>query len=77
MANKPSANGNVDIGIMKNDIAYIRDDIAEIKKALQTNYVTRDQFLPVKRIAYGAVSLMSLIVVGAIGAIATLIGKKP
>lgn len=77
MAARQSSNsGKVDIGIMQTDIAYIRDDIADIKKALQTNYVTKDQFAPVKRIAYGAVSLLSLIVVAAVGAIASLSGRK-
>lgn len=65
------------IAVMASDIAYIRDDLADIKKALQDNYVTKDQFAPVKRIAYGAVSLLSLIVVGTLGALASLAQRKP
>jgi hypothetical protein len=67
-----SSNGKVDIAVIQADIAYIRDDIADIKKALQENYVTKDQFRPVKNIAYGAVSFLALLVVAALGALATL-----
>lgn len=74
---RPSSNGKVDMAVMQNNIQYIQEDIAAIKIALQENYVTKDQFAPVKRIAYGAVSLLGLIVVAALGALATLSGKKP
>lgn len=62
--------------VMQNDISYIRDDIKEIKLALQSSYVSKDQFRPVKNIAYGTVTLLGLLVIAAIGAIATLSGKK-
>jgi hypothetical protein len=71
-----SSNGKVDIAVIQADIAYIRNDISEIKKALTDNYVTKDQFRPVKNIAYGAVSLLALIVVAALGALATLTKGK-
>ncbi len=61
---------------MSNDIGYIRDDIAEIKKALQENYVTKDQFAPVKRIAYGIVSVVTAIFVTAFGYIISASGKS-
>lgn len=72
-----SSNGKVDMAVMQTDIAYMREDLAAIKVALQENYVTKDQFAPVKRIAYGAVSLLSLIVIAAIGALGSLGGRKP
>jgi hypothetical protein len=53
--------------IMQNDLTYIRADLSEIKKALQENYVTKDQFIPVRRIAYGAVTFVSAVFVTAFG----------
>jgi thiosulfate reductase cytochrome b subunit len=62
--------------VVKNDISYIRDDIKEIKLALRSSYVTKDQFAPVKKIAYGTVTFLGLLVVSAIGVIASLAGRK-
>lgn len=56
-----------------NDIQYIKADVADIKRQLHADYVTRQEFEPVKRIAYG---LLTLIVVPVIGAIITLVLRK-
>lgn len=61
--------------IMSNDIKYIREDMAEIKKALQENYVTKDQFQPVKRVVYGGVSFIVAVFVTAFGYIISSAGK--
>lgn len=55
------------VALMAQDIAYIRDDVSAIKLALQTNYVSRDMFDPVKKIAYGAITLIFGIIVSATG----------
>ena len=66
-----STKDDVDIRLMQQDISYIRADIAEMKKALQNNYVTKDQFLPVKRIAYGAITFISAVFVTVLGYLAS------
>ena len=47
-------------------ISYIRRDIMEIKDRLGKNYVTRDEFTPVRSIVYGMVGFILLAVVGGI-----------
>lgn len=47
-------------------VYYIRRDVAEIKKKLESNYVTQDQFKPVKAIVYGLVSLILTAVIVAL-----------
>lgn len=41
-------------------------DMADVKTTLQQDYVTQDQFEPVKKLVYGLVSLILITVVGAI-----------
>ena len=74
----PTQNSTVkeSVGIIRNDMRYMASDIAEIKKALQENYVTKDQFAPVKRIVYGALSFILAVFVTAFGYIISSGGKK-
>ena len=51
---------------------YIQRDINEIKKRLEDEYVTRQEFQPIKSIVYG---MVSVILLGVIGAIVTLVLK--
>lgn len=57
-------------GIIVTKIEYIQETVAEIKHKLESNYVTQDQFEPVKRVVYGMVSVVLLAVIGAITALA-------
>lgn len=52
--------------VINTDIGYIKKDIGEIKTMLENKYITRDQFTPVKMIAYGLVSLVLIAVVGSV-----------
>lgn len=54
------------LAVIKNDIGYIKDDIKALRNMQETNYVTNDQFEPVKRIVYGLVTLILIAVVGAL-----------
>lgn len=67
MATKNGTTTKEAVALIQNDVGYIREDIADIKKALQENYVTKDQFAPVKKIAYGAVTFVVAIFVTAFG----------
>ena len=51
------------------DLDYIKRDIGEIKERLNRQYVTQDQFEPIKRIVYGLVSIVLTAVVVAIVAL--------
>lgn len=42
---------------------YIQKDIAEIKQKLDNKYVSKEEFKPVKLIAYGLISIVMLSVV--------------
>lgn len=53
------------VGIKK-DLDYILQDIREIKKTMSENYVTRAEFTPIQKIAYGLVGLVLVSVAGAV-----------
>lgn len=55
-----------DYELLKKDIAYIKVSIDEIKKSLETKYVTRAEFEPVRKITYGAASMILIAFTGAI-----------
>ena len=57
------------IDVIATKIEYIARDINDIKSKLEKNYVTRDEFAPIKQIVYGMVSVILLAVVGAIVAL--------
>lgn len=53
------------IEVVANDIHYIRRDVEDIKSKLEKEYVTQDQFDPIKKIVYGLVSvILTTVVVG-------------
>jgi len=47
-----------DIAVIKNEMKHIKTGVDEIRKTLKVDYVTREEFNPVKRIAYGAVAFV-------------------
>lgn len=57
------------IDVIATKIEYIARDVSDIKSKLDDNYVTIDQFEPVKRIVYGMVSVILLAVIGAVVAL--------
>ena len=68
--NIDKANTNVqNIDVIATKIEYIARDISDIRVKLEDNYVTRDEFAPIKQIVYGMVSVILLAVVGAIVAL--------
>ena len=58
------------IDVIANDISYIKRDVAEIKTKLEADYVTRQEFEPIKKIVYG---MITIILTGVLGAILTLV----
>jgi len=57
---------SVDIAVMAEKVNNIDKVVSEIKGKLEKNYVTLEQFTPVKNIAYGIVSTFLLAIIGAL-----------
>lgn len=52
--------------VIANDISYIKRDIGDIKSKLENNYVSKDEFTPVRNIVYGLVGILGIATIGAI-----------
>lgn len=52
-------------GIAK-DISYIQRDVKDIKDTLKADYITRDEFEPIKRVVYGMVATILFAFIGAV-----------
>lgn len=65
---KPSESSSIDVSI-----GYIQRDISQINQKLDHNYVTKEEFAPVKTLVYG---MVGLILVAVIGALLTLVIRK-
>lgn len=67
-----SDSGKLDV--IANDISYLKDDVREIKTQITSNYVTKDQFEPVRRLVYGVVGIILTAVVVAL--VALVVGGR-
>jgi len=56
----------LDSGIVLTKLEYIQRDVAEIKVKLEKDYVTKDEFDPIKKIVYGLISIMLVALIGSI-----------
>ena len=59
-------NNETTIALMAQDIRYIKEDVTEIKLKLEKDYVTREEFEPIKKVVYGLIGLILVAVVSAI-----------
>jgi hypothetical protein len=75
MARTKSLGGNdqTEIALIAQDIKYIKDDVQEIKGKLEKNYITREEFDPIKKIVYG---IVGLVLTGVLGALLALVIRK-
>ncbi len=64
----------VSIAVMANQVSNIQSDVRDIKGRLEKDYVTQDQFDPIKRLVYGVVGLVLASVVLAV--LALIITRK-
>lgn len=62
-------NERITLAQIKTDLDYIKRDIADIKATIRTDYVTREEFSPIKSIVYGLVGIIMTAVVGALVAL--------
>lgn len=67
MTDKQSPASRADLKIIANDIAYIRQDVTDMKTTMSTSLVTQDQFANVKT----RVSLLEKVVYGFVGLVLT------
>ena len=66
---KESKDVNVLIAEISKDITFIRSTVERLEKSIddiKESYVTKDEFNPVKSIAYGMVSIVLVTVIGAL-----------
>ena len=66
LENMKETNIETRIEVAIEQIRQLRTDVTEIKQKLDSNYVTKEEFSPVRQIVYGIVSLILLGVVGAV-----------
>lgn len=67
---KLSNSVETNIALLVNDMTYVKNEVADIKKILGDKYVTIEMFEPVRRIVYGLVGLvLSSVVAGVLALI--------
>lgn len=65
-----TAKEDIQLAVMANDLKYIKDDVATIKKNMVEGYVPLSRYILVERIVFGLVGLILVAVVGAIMTVA-------
>lgn len=73
MPKSTNTNQRTNMAVMANDIVYIRQTMKDVSDKLEKDYVTRDEFEPVRNVVYG---MVGLILVGFLMAVIALIIRK-
>lgn len=72
----PSSSGNnleARIEVAIEQIRQLRQDVTDIKNKLYADYVTKDEFDPIKKLVYGVVAI---VLTGVMGALLALVVNK-
>lgn len=72
ISSEDSVNTNqlaTDVAVILSKVEYIEADVKSVKGKLEEDYVTQDQFEPVKKVVYGLVSIILVAVVVALVAL--------
>lgn len=64
----------VKLAVIQNDLTYIKEKMNAIDTKVSNNYVSKEEFEPIKKIVYGVVSLILVAVVGAL--VALVVGAQ-
>ena len=64
---------SVNIAVILNKLDTMEKEVSKINSKLESDFVTQDQFEPVKKIVYG---LVSVVLLGVVGAVIALVIKK-
>ena len=62
------------LAVIQTDLTYIREKLNAVDNKVSSNYVSKEEFEPIKNIVYGLVSLILVAVVGAL--VAIVVGAK-
>lgn len=54
------------VAVILTKVNYIEAEVKDIRTKLEREYVTQDQFEPIRKVVYGLVSITLLSVVGAV-----------
>lgn len=57
------------VAVILSKVEYIESEVKDIRQKMEKDYVTQQEFEPVKRIVYGLASVILLAVAGAIVAL--------
>lgn len=63
------AQDKTDIAVMRNQLENLIKIVDKIDVRLESDYITRQEFDPIKKVVYGVVSLILVAVVGALVAL--------
>lgn len=63
----------ITLAVLKTDLEYIKRRIDNIDATLKADYVTKDEFTPIKSVVYG---LVGTILVAVFGALVALVIQK-
>jgi len=63
----------INIAVINNKLDNLVNSVNDIKKKLESDYVTRAEFTPVQRVVYG---LVALLLTGVGGALLALVLRK-
>lgn len=64
--NTYSSSDEVKFAVMQNDLSYIKEKLNAVDAKVSSNYVSKEEFEPIKKIVYGLVSLILVAVVGGV-----------
>jgi len=62
------------VAVMQETMSDIRSDVIEIKVKLDSKYVTKEEFDPIKKLVYGVTGLILTTVIGALLALVIIKG---
>jgi hypothetical protein len=63
----------ITLAVLKNDLEHITKLVEGINSTLKADYVTREEFSPIKSIVYG---LVGIVLTSVIGALVALVIRK-
>lgn len=52
--------------LIAKDVSYMKEKLDEVDGKLNSHYVTKEEFEPIKKVVYGLVSVILVAVVGAV-----------
>ena len=63
----------VQLALIHQDLLYVKGQMTEMKALLVKDYVTRNEFDPIRRVVYG---MVGIILIGVVASLLTLVLKK-